>query len=119
MMLLRIVVLLVTVAITSCASVDFDVSRDTSYAISPEKSRHTVMGSYAYQLTEGQPDRVSRFHMLPNAVDALAIRLLLAERAEMTLDAHYYLVKADDAGFAFISALLSAADRGGQGQAPD
>jgi putative cardiolipin synthase len=49
---------------------------------------------------------------LSDGIDALAARLLLAERAERTLDAQYYLIKNDITSNAFIHALLDAADRG-------
>ena len=50
---------------------------------------------------------------LPNdGIEALSARLLLAERAEVSIDTQYYLVKTDNASMAFIHALLRAADRG-------
>jgi putative cardiolipin synthase len=36
----------------------------------------------------------------------------MAERAEMSIDAQYYLIKADVVGYAFVEVLLRAADRG-------
>jgi putative cardiolipin synthase len=47
-----------------------------------------------------------------DGIDALASRLLLAERAERTIDAQYYLIKNDIVSHAFINVLLRAADRG-------
>ncbi len=98
--------------LSACATVDFDYPRDESHAITSFESSETSLGRYAIDLLEDKPKDESGFHLLPNAIDALAIRLLLAERAEKTLDAQYYLVKPDDAGTAFIRALLAAADRG-------
>jgi putative cardiolipin synthase len=47
-----------------------------------------------------------------DGVDALAARLLLAERAEKSIDVQYYLIKNDIVGRVFIYSLLKAADRG-------
>jgi putative cardiolipin synthase len=49
---------------------------------------------------------------LSDGIDALAVRLLMAEEAERSIDAQYYLLKDDIVGNAFIDALLRAADRG-------
>ena len=45
-------------------------------------------------------------------VEALAIRLLLAERAERSIDTQYFLIHDDVVGRLFIESLLLAADRG-------
>lgn len=45
-------------------------------------------------------------------MNALAIRLLLADRAERCIDAQYYEIEDDLAGRLFIESLLRAADRG-------
>ena len=45
-------------------------------------------------------------------MDALGVRLALAERAERTIDAQYFLIKGDRAGALFAGKLLRAADRG-------
>ena len=100
------------ILLTSFATVDFDYPRKKTTAPPVSSTADTRIGQYAARLTEGQPAKKSGFHLLPDAIDALAIRLILAERAEATIDAQYYLVKSDDAGLAFIRSLLAAADRG-------
>jgi putative cardiolipin synthase len=45
-------------------------------------------------------------------VDALAARLILADRAERSIDAQYFIVEGDLVGTLFIDRLLAAADRG-------
>ena len=51
--------------------------------------------------------------MLDNdTIEALATRLVLAGRAEMTIDAQYYLIGRDPAARLFVESLLTAADRG-------
>jgi len=50
--------------------------------------------------------------VVSDSIDALAIRLLLAERAERSIDAQYYLIDNDIVGKVFFASLLRAADRG-------
>ncbi|WP_160114839.1 phospholipase D family protein [Jhaorihella thermophila] len=52
------------------------------------------------------------FYLLDDGAEALAIRLGLAERAQRTIDAQYYLLHDDAAGHLFTESLLEAADRG-------
>jgi putative cardiolipin synthase len=47
-----------------------------------------------------------------DGIDSLALRLLMAERAERSIDAQYFLIHNDLVGNVFISALLQAANRG-------
>lgn len=62
-------------------------------------------------LTAAHPGR-SGFHLLSNGIEALAARLLLASRAERSIDVQYYLLHADLTGYVFVAQLLKAADRG-------
>jgi cardiolipin synthase C len=55
---------------------------------------------------------LSGFYPLSQGLDALGVRLQLAERAEKSIDLQYFLMKDDTAGAVVISALLKAADRG-------
>ena len=71
----------------------------------------TYLGRQLAGLAEQHPGEAG-FYPLLNGIDALAARLLLAARAERTLDAQYYLIKKDTVGHAFLDALLRAADRG-------
>lgn len=105
--------LAVTVALAAgCATVDFDYPRDDSVAPEPAATADTTLGRSVSELTAGRPGDQSGFYMLPNAMDALAARILLARRAERTIDAQYYLIKGDPAGQVFVRELLLAADRG-------
>jgi putative cardiolipin synthase len=45
-------------------------------------------------------------------MDAFGARLVLMDRAELSIDVQYFLMKPDDAGFVFGGKLLEAADRG-------
>lgn len=103
---------LATLLLSSCATVDFEYPKPESYALATSNTEETRLGQYTDRLTADKPEDMAGFYMLPDAIEALAIRLLLADRAEQTLDAQYYLVKPDTAGLAFLHALLQAADRG-------
>ena len=54
----------------------------------------------------------SGFLPLASGNDALGARLKMIEGAEVSIDAQYFLIKADEAGGLFIGKLLLAADRG-------
>ncbi|RZV34593.1 MAG: phospholipase D family protein [Chromatiales bacterium] len=95
---------------TGCASIDFDYPRTPSTAA--EDTDNTYLGSRVSALSAVHPPGLSGFYPLRDGIDALSARLLLAERAERTIDTQYYLVKTDTTSLAFIEALLRAADRG-------
>ena len=93
-----------------CASIDFDYPRSESYALTDTDD--TYLGREISDAGFDYPPDQSGFHPLQDGVDALAARLLLAARAEKSIDVQYYLIKNDIVGRAFILALLEAADRG-------
>ena len=97
------------VVLSGCASVDFGHPKTVSTA--PTDTGETYLGRQLEGLAEKHPGK-SGFYPLADGIDALAARLLLAERAERTIDAQYYLIKNDITGNAFINVLLRAADRG-------
>ena len=71
----------------------------------------TALGKYAslnVELNEG----LSGFYPLEKGLDALGMRLRLAEIAEKSLDLQYFLMKNDTAGAVMANALIKAADRG-------
>jgi len=92
-----------------CATVDFDYPKPASNALTD--TGDTYLGKELAGLADQHPGE-SGFYPMSDGIDALAARLLLAARAEQTLDAQYYLIKSDITGKAFIHALLRAADRG-------
>ena len=92
-----------------CATVDFDAPKPASYAFG--NTGNTYLGKYLSRY-EGHPANESGFHVVSDSIDALAIRLLLAERAERSIDAQYYMIKNDIVGKVFFASLLRAADRG-------
>ena len=72
----------------------------------------TTIGARVSELVAAETAGYSGFRTLTDGIDALSVRLLLAERAERSIDTQYYLLKPDEAGLAFLHALLRAADRG-------
>lgn len=102
--------LFVVSLLSGCASIDFDYPRTESMTITDTDG--TRIGIGVSQLSSGHADGTSGFYPLIDGIEALSTRLLLAERAEVSIDTQYYLVKTDTASMAFIYSLLRAADRG-------
>lgn len=96
--------------VCGCASIDFDYPREPSVSLAP--SANTALANAIRPLTTNQPDAQAGFHPLADGIDALSYRLLLAARAEQSIDVQYYLIKNDLVGRVFVNSLLRAADRG-------
>src|ERR1700716_1085916 len=71
----------------------------------------TKLGRAISPMVDAHPG-VSGIYPLPDARDAFAARALLAQGAERTLDAQYYIWRSDMSGTLLFEALRSAADRG-------
>lgn len=99
----------IVAALSGCATVDFDYPKPTTTVITD--TGNTYLGKELAGLAEQHPGEAG-FYPMADGIDALASRLLLAARAERTIDAQYYLIKNDIVSFAFINSLLDAADRG-------
>lgn len=97
-------------ALAACASIDFDYPKEDSRAFTDTDNTH--FGKMSAVLVAAHPSGESGFYPMNDAIDALATRLLMAERAERSIDAQYYLIKPDVVGNVFIEVLLRAADRG-------
>lgn len=102
-------VLFTLILLSGCASVDFDYPKSETHTLLDTSDTH--LGRQIAGLADEYPGE-SGFHTLSDGIDALAARLLLAERAEVSIDAQYYLIKQDTVGTVFIDYLLQAADRG-------
>lgn len=108
--LLRYCAALACVALlSSCATVDFDVPREPSFALTD--TSETALGRNLAAEREALYPK-SGFYPLFQGIDALSARLLLIGKAEKSLDIQYYLVGDDPIGDLFFAALLDAADRG-------
>lgn len=104
------ILLAALVMLTGCASVDFDYEKTESFAF-PD-TQDTYLGAHFADVVAGQPPGFAGFYPLPDGINALAARLLLIDRAEVSIDVQYYLIETDLVGNSFIDALLRAADRG-------
>ena len=105
----RFCLVAIVAALSACASVDFDAPKSVTHVLTD--TGDTYLAQELEGVAEQHPGE-SGFYPMSDGIDALAARILLAERAERTLDAQYYLIKDGVTGSAFIHALLRAADRG-------
>ena len=97
-------------SIAACATVDFDYPKEETHALTDTSD--TYWGRKLAGVADAHPEGEAGFYPMSNAIDALATRLLLAELAEKSIDAQYYLLTADVIGNVFLEVLLRAADRG-------
>ena len=103
-----IVLLLISAA--GCATIDYDYPRSESYQL--QDTSDTYWAKLVEPEVAKHPPEQSGFYPMNDGVDALAARLLLAERAEESIDLQYYLIKNDIVGRVLVYRLLQAADRG-------
>ncbi len=94
---------------TGCATVSFD--KPKSYSTVIIDTNDTSLNKAAADWVEAH-DGLSGFYPLTQGMDALGVRLRLAEKAEKSIDLQYFLMKSDTAGSVMANALLKAADRG-------
>jgi putative cardiolipin synthase len=107
----RTIILAVIVALLAgCASVNFDYPKSESHTI-PDTG-DTYLGVQVSDIVLDKPAGQSGFYPLADGVDAFAARLLIIDRAEVSIDVQYYLISTDLIGNTFVHALLRAADRG-------
>ena len=101
---------LILLSAAGCATINYDYPRTESYFL-PDTSDTYLAKQIEPDVARHPPDQ-SGFYPMNDGVDALTARLLLAERAEKSIDVQYYLIKNDIVGRVFIHELLKAADRG-------
>jgi len=95
--------------VAGCASLPEDYERIESHALVDTASTRLALA--ARDALAARPG-LGACRPVPDGVDALASRMLLAEAAERSLDVQYYIWHDDLTGRLFASALLRAADRG-------
>ncbi|HZZ12956.1 MAG TPA: phospholipase D family protein [Paraburkholderia sp.] len=95
--------------LSACASLPPQTGRVETHAVAP--SATTRLGA-AFAPQEQKHPGETAFHLLPNGVDALLSRIVLAEAADHTLDLQYYIWHDDLTGRHLAAAVLRAADRG-------
>ena len=92
-----------------CATVSFDQPKNASYTIVDVTNTTLAKSIAAWTREHGGR---SGFYPLIKGMDALGVRLYLADQAEKSIDLQYFLMKDDNAGIVISAALLKAADRG-------
>ncbi len=92
-----------------CASLPEDFARTESYAFADTDD--TTLGKTSRKKRQGHPGETG-FYPLGNGLDAFVARAVLANAAERSIDAQYYLLHKDLVGRLFVDLLLNAADRG-------
>jgi putative cardiolipin synthase len=102
--------LLVLAFVTGCASIDFDYPKSESFVLTD--TADTTLARDSAEAVAQHPPEQSGFYPIFDGIDSLAVRLLMAERAERSIDAQYFLIHNDLVGRAFVNALLRAANRG-------
>jgi putative cardiolipin synthase len=100
---------LAALLLPGCATLPENYPKHSSFVI--EQTTDTDIGVAVSQWTLAN-DGKSGFHALQSGSDAFAARLRMIERAEVSLDAQYFLMKSDMAGHIFSQELMLAADRG-------
>jgi len=76
-----------------------------------EQPETTRLGRLLKPQIQAHPGQ-SGFRLLENGREALVARIALADAAERTIDAQYYICDPDAAGSLFFQRLIAAADRG-------
>jgi putative cardiolipin synthase len=105
----RWAVIAIAILLGACATVEFDAPKQESHALSDTSD--TYLAKAIAPLVAQHPGQ-SGFYLQSDGIDALASRFVLANKAEKTLDAQYYLITNDMVGYLFIGSLLQTADRG-------
>jgi putative cardiolipin synthase len=104
-------VLLLALVLAACAAVPpgADFPRPPSRALA--NPGETKLGALAAKWSS-QHDGLTGFRLLPGGIDSFSLRAEMADAAQRTIDAQYFVLQGDDTGRLFIGRLLAAADRG-------
>lgn len=102
-------VLVLAVLLSGCAVLPDNAGRDASYAFNDTED--TSIGKSLEKAKISEAGR-SGFILLGSGLDAFVARALLAEKAERSIDAQYYLWHNDTTGKLLLYFLIRAADRG-------
>ena len=96
--------------LAGCTTVPLDYPREASTALNDTSD--TLLADQSRQWRGDAQLGTNGFYPLHEGLDAFGARLTLIENAEKSIDAQYFLMKPDSAGFVFTEKLLEAADRG-------
>ncbi|BCS35008.1 phospholipase D family protein [Luteitalea sp. TBR-22] len=101
--------LALSASVTACASLPTVRTIEPSFVI--EDTEDTAVARSAAR-SLGALAGPSGIHLLPRGPGAFLARLVLAEAAQRSIDAQYYIWEDDTVGKALMGALVRAADRG-------
>jgi len=104
-----LLVVFLVLALQACANLPDNSGRQPSEAFTDVDD--VYLAGLARELGQEQPGDAG-FVLLGSGLDAFVARMALAQRAERSIDAQYYLFHGDLTGKLFAHGLLSAADRG-------
>lgn len=104
-----VLLLIIGLAFAGCATLPENVERPVSTAYADTED--TSIGRRVKEVGR-ERGGMSGYHLLADGLDAFVVRLVLADRAERSIDAQYYLLHTDVVGSLFIDRLYSAAERG-------
>ena len=106
----HLALLIIFAFVAACATIDFDYPKSETFALTD--TGDTYLGRGIAEYVAQHPSEQSGFYPVYDGIDSLALRLLMAERAERSIDAQYFLIHDDLVGRVFVNALLRAANRG-------
>jgi putative cardiolipin synthase len=92
-----------------CASLPPNSANPETYAL--QDTTDTRLGKKYLELEKGHAEK-SGFLLLGKGLDAFTARMVLAQDADRSIDAQYYMIHKDLTGTLFADQLLKAADRG-------
>ncbi|MFT5727233.1 MAG: putative cardiolipin synthase [Desulforhopalus sp.] len=104
--------LLILLQLGGCATLPPNTDSQSSFA--PLDTGDTRLGRQINRLIAENAQGIDRSGvlLLGDGLDAFAARITLAQGAERTIDAQYYMIHADLTGALFAHQLIAAADRG-------
>src|SRR5699024_1753426 len=102
---------ILSVLLTGCTALPSNHDRQPSRAIPPQQAEQTHLGETLSQLAQSFPGQ-SGIYPLADTHEAFAVRTLLGDAAQKTLDTQYYIWRNDLTGTLMMHSLKQAADRG-------
>ena len=100
---------LLSVLVAGCVSIPTAPPQNVSFACDHPETTH--LGRTLADAERSHPG-MSGFHILDYGLESLVAHVTLADAAERTIDAQYYIYDSDEAGSILAEHLLAAADRG-------
>ncbi len=100
----------VVIALSGCATLPDNVERDKSYALTPSDTSSPALSLFHTKKTPSSSD--SAFMVMGEGLDAFVARIIMAEKAQRSIDLKTFIFKDDVIGNFVLESLLQAANRG-------